>query len=290
MAFSLAFLPKPIYAETATTNINLISFGPIDQFSKDNQTIGTVDWANGVIYAIGIGVPPENATRSTQAGIMARKAATIDAYRNLAEVVNGVKVTAKTTVRNFAVENDVVQTKVSGLVKGARIIKEHQMPDGSYQVIMELHLYGDNGLAAALQDKQPSEILPFPSPSPAYASPARLAPVYTGVIIDARGLGLDRVMSPRIYDEAGRVVYGNSYLDPDIVVRKGMVDYAATPEQVEDATTGHSRTGAYPLIIKAIGLKDFNSNVVISQHDADMLLAANAASGFLLKTAVVFEQ
>jgi hypothetical protein len=96
-------------------------------------------------------------------------------------------------------------------------------------------------------------------------------------------------MSPRIYDETGRIIYGNMYIDPDKIINSGMVDYL-TDDYTVAVKAGTSRAGASPIVIKAIGLRDFNSNVIISQADADFLLAANARDGFFAKTAVVFEE
>lgn len=114
---------------------------------------------------------------------------------------------------------------------------------------------------------------------------SKIAPIYTGVVIDARGMGLNPVMSPIIYNEKGKIIYGNMDIDPDVVIRKGMVDY----DDAVNVAAGTSRAGSNPIVVKAIGLKDFNSDVVISQADADMILYANAHDGFLRKTSVVFE-
>jgi hypothetical protein len=165
------------------------------------------------------------------------------------------------------------------------------MPDGSYQVTIEINLFGANSVAAVVEDKmKPSEILPAPMPSPGYNMSSKTMQAFTGVVVDARGLGLERVMAPRIYDETGRIVYGYMYLNPDIVVSKGVVDYTASSEMLEAAKSGRSRAGVNPIIVKAIGLKDFNANVVISKADADMILAANLQGNFFANTSVVFEQ
>ncbi|MDR3563981.1 MAG: hypothetical protein P4N59_21445 [Negativicutes bacterium] len=284
----VALLTLPLTSAAAETNVN-ITVNPGGN-TPVSEIKGAVNWDQGVIQAIGTGVPPAQASSQAQANAMARRAAVVDAYRNLTELIGGVRVEGETTVRNFEVTSDVVRTKISGLVQGARIVDEQPQPDGSYQVTMQISLFGANSVAAAIQDKmQPAQIVPPPVPTPNYRPPATL-PMYTGVVVDARGLGLERVMSPRIYDEAGRIVYGNMYINPDNVVRYGMVDYAASPELIDAATTGRSRAGAYPIIVKAIRLQDFNANVVISQADADLILTANIQAGFFAKTAVVFEQ
>lgn len=251
---------------------------------------GQVDaWQQGLIEATGIGIPPSTAGNAAQAAAMARRAAIVDGYRNLLEKVGEVRVEAATTVRNYVLESDTVKTNISGLVQGARIVNEQTLPDGSYQVTLQVALFGEHSVAAAIAEQtKPAAVLPMPSPSAGYQLTAvNGVTAVSGVIIDARVLGLERVMSPRIYDETGRIIYGNMYLDADFVVSHGMVDYAANGQVSGEAV---ARAGVSPLVVKAIGLRDFNANVVISRADADSILAANAQNNFFARTAVVFEQ
>jgi len=111
---------------------------------------------------------------------------------------------------------------------------------------------------------------------------------FTGIIIDARGLGLEATFAPAIYDQTGKAVYGTNSIDPKFAVDSGMVDYASTPELVLEAEQGKSRAGNSPMIIKAIALKDNNHSIIINTSDAGKILAANQSAGFLNKCAVVF--
>ena len=79
------------------------------------------------------------------------RAAKVDAMRNLLETVMAVTVTSETTVRGAAIENDLVKTKVEGMVKGARI-KDidgdgrgsssdiRYLSDSSIELEMEVHM------------------------------------------------------------------------------------------------------------------------------------------------------
>jgi Protein of unknown function, DUF400. len=192
---------------------------------------------------------------------------------------------------DLQIASDVVKTKVSGLIQGAKIIREQALPDGTYKVVLAVNLYGQGSLAEIAWDQvKPERILEFPKA--AVGSDASFPPVgvrYTGVVIDARGLGAESTFSPRIYDESGRIVYGNLYIDPDLAIKQGMVDYAPFETLVQEAEQGRSRAGNYPIIVKAVSLKDNNCNVVISNSDAEKILLANQSNGFLRKLAVVFE-
>lgn len=252
---------------------------------------GQINWETDTVEAIGTGVPPANAKSPAQAKGLSRRAAIVDAQRNLLEAIKGVQVDSETTMENLTITSDVVKTKVSGLVRGARIIREQQMPDGSYQVVMAVKLYGQDGIAGAIEPQiAPPVVQPLPPVSPTYVPPVVATPrQYTGLVVDARDLGLERSMAPMVYDTDGRVIYGNMYVDHSYIVQNGLVDYAGSAGAIELVANGQSRAGQDPVIVKAISLRDNNHNVVVSKVDGDAILAASGPTGFLLKCSVVFE-
>lgn len=105
--------------------------------------------------------------------------------------------------------------------------------------------------------------------------------VYTGLIIDCRGLGLQTAMSPVIKNIKGTKIYGHKNLDTDKITSIGMVDYVRDPKKV-------SRAGTNPLIVKAISLDDFNSNPIVSLIDSNRILIENHVTKFLKDLKVVF--
>jgi hypothetical protein len=109
---------------------------------------------------------------------------------------------------------------------------------------------------------------------------------YTGVIIDCRGLGLDRSMSPRIHREGGETIWSGGEADPDFVVDEGIVVYCRS---VEDAKRLR-RAGSNPLVLRAIERFDdpFHADPVLANEDAAALMAAARKDGFLKKFNVVF--
>ena len=248
-------------------------------------------WNEGRITAEGFGTPPTNAY-GAKANIMARRAAIVDAQRNLAEQVNGVQVDAETTVENFVINSDIVKTKVSALIKGAVVVEEHAMPDGSYRVVMSMPLYGAQGLASAVMPAIRDMNPPMPPPpviSATITTQIQMSGTYTGVIIDAEGMGLKPSFSPVIYDTSGRAIYGVSNINYDRAIERGMVGYAGS---LYDAQT-LPRIGGSPLVVKAVQVRGGNNsanpvNVVVSVDDGDRILAANQQSQMLANGAVVF--
>ena len=82
---------------------------------------GTINWTSGMVQATGYGAAPDTGN-AAQKRLMAKRAAQVDAYRNLAELIEGVRVTSATTVREMMVTEDVVKTRVSAVIKNAREI------------------------------------------------------------------------------------------------------------------------------------------------------------------------
>ncbi|MBL4940234.1 MAG: LPP20 family lipoprotein [Colwellia sp.] len=84
----------------------------------------------GILTAKGFGtVNMENTSSNFQAKMMARRAAELDAQRQLAETTKGLQISAGTTVEDFEVTSDVIATRVKGLLKGAFVIKEIIKPE-----------------------------------------------------------------------------------------------------------------------------------------------------------------
>ncbi len=103
---------------------------------------GQINWTSGEVYATGIGVPPSQHVNAAQARAMTERAAFVVAIRNLLEIVKGVRVDSETVVENFMVKNDVIRTRVDGIVRGARVVKTQYMSDGSVEVLVAMPMRG----------------------------------------------------------------------------------------------------------------------------------------------------
>ncbi len=67
----------------------------------------------------------------TRIRLMTKRAAIVESYRNLAERIHGVVIDSRTTLNDFVVKSDMVRTRVEGIVKRAKVIKEVYFSDGS---------------------------------------------------------------------------------------------------------------------------------------------------------------
>ena len=155
-------LPK-IFGAFATAAI-LFASANVSAAPQASSYVEGVDWSRKVIIVTGVGLAPTDAVNATQAEGLASKAARADAYRKMAEVVNGVRVDSETTVEKMLTTRDVVKTRVSATIKGAQVLEETFAADGSCRVVMQVPIFGvKDSLAGAVFE--PNETIePFPEP------------------------------------------------------------------------------------------------------------------------------
>lgn len=285
VAFGLtlsATMSVPAFAEPIDTSIS------VEQSEK-----AAINWTQGsdsFVTSVGIGLPGGKGVA------MARVAAMMDAQRNLLGILKGVQIDSETLMQDLMIQSDTVKRNINGLLQGAQIVEEYANPDGSYFMRMSVPLYGATGsVASAVLPEVTRNIVPEPLPTaaqtvlPREERSAVQSANYTGVVVDASGLGLSPTFSPIIYDVNGRAVYGIQNIDSQIAIAKGMVGYA---DALSGATSG-SRAGINPLVVTAVEVRGGKNssnpvNVVVSVEDADRILIANEKGAFLSNGAVIF--
>lgn len=74
----------------------------------------------------------------SQQRILAIRASKIDAYRSLSEQIYGLYIDASTTVGDLVAQNDVIQSRVEGIIYGAEIESVKPISDSAYEVRLSL--------------------------------------------------------------------------------------------------------------------------------------------------------
>ena len=188
----------------------------IDQLILDSKPVitnkpnGSINWTQQYVEAKGFSVMDNvKFTNPAQAKAMARRGATVDAQRNLLEIVKGVQVTGETTVNDMIATSDFIYSKVDGVIKGAQIVGEPIEKDGGIEVRMKVPLYETNGVASAIYDKVPAmksvnanaieEIIN-------QVPPELKDQVLEGLAFNLNGKKIDPSMFPVIVDENNNLV------------------------------------------------------------------------------------
>ncbi|QYJ85073.1 LPP20 family lipoprotein [Shewanella mesophila] len=95
------------------------------------------------------------AKEQSQRVLMAMQASKIAAYRELAEQVYGQQLNASSQVRDWMLSDDNIQASVSGVIRGAKVIKSY--PAGDHYVT-ELELDFSQVWALYQQQNRPQKV------------------------------------------------------------------------------------------------------------------------------------
>ena len=275
--------------------VTLLGQGYVQQMG----TTGNVNWTQQVIRCTGIGGPNPNLPMTAQrAGAL--RAAKVDALRNLLETIKGVTLSSETMVENSILVSDVIRTRVEGALRGFRVVDTRYMSTGDVEVDVEVPLtgvvldallpqnFGGGVLMTGGQLLCPTCGQPWPA---GHAVPQGVVlmqegpvggtgtgGVHTGLVVDARGLGIRPAMAPKVMDDRGNEIYGSRYVSREYAVDIGMVGY----EKDLNRARMNERVAANPLVVRGVQASGPNkTNVVIGSADAMKIHNAAANMNFL---------
>ena len=203
-----------------------------------------------------------------------RRMAEMRAYRKLAEELGDLHISSTTIMKDETL-NDEIKVAVEKTVNGAKVTTVRDS-EGNFIAKVRLNLYGGANSIANIVVPQNTIAEPFPAFDPKFIN---IDSNYSGLVIDCGGQELSTAMLPKIKSVSGKEVYAFQYLDRNIVVGRGMVNYSDSSKT--------QRAGSNPLTIPAMFIEN-ECDVVVSDDDAEKILAANSKSNFLKNCMVVF--
>tara|TARA_B100001250_G_C19593200_1_gene697275 strand:- start:310 stop:792 length:483 start_codon:yes stop_codon:yes gene_type:complete len=106
-------------------------------YSDEYGDIGSLA-QGGMIEATGYSVIQSHSGSEPQQRLMAIKAARLDAFRQLAEVVYGTYIDSNTTVSDLTIQDDVFRARVEGVIYGAELIKIEPISNDTYAATLGL--------------------------------------------------------------------------------------------------------------------------------------------------------
>lgn len=239
--------------------------------AQDIPGHGQIDWTAKTVTARGSGAPSKKAKSPAAARLGAERAAKLDAYRNILEALKGVQVDATHSAEDV-MSNGQIKAKVQGVLRGAKVIDTVYYSDLSVDVVLRMPL--DGAITQALA----------PSGVGSKKVPAKGVAKYSGLVINARGLGVIPAIAPHVFDEKGQSVYGPEFVSEDAMGQKGVVEYAKSLDEAKK----NARVTDKPLVVRAIGTgKNGKSDIVLSNADADKLRDPESNGAYLVGGQVV---
>lgn len=264
-------LPTPIGSISAPGQVQELAPG------------GAIDWSGRTVHARGSGVlDPGNPNRN-QARLLAERAATAVARRNLFEIIRGVRVDSDSRIGDFTADYDTVHRCVEGVVKGARQRgpARYDSLGGAVEVELECDLYGTDGventLAPVLASCAPSVSLTIDDLSPEAREFLRR---HSGLVFDGGGAGLKPALFPRIYDERGGLL-----LDTRAYLRYAGEPGACAVQFVGalDQLLARPEFARQPLVLRVKEVRGkLGTDIVLGRADADRVKWLKSDFRFLM--------
>tara|TARA_B110000914_G_scaffold39604_1_gene33040 strand:+ start:271 stop:753 length:483 start_codon:yes stop_codon:yes gene_type:complete len=120
-----------------TCALNLVGCNWYIPYSDEYSGINSLA-QGGLIEATGYSVIQSHSGSEPQQRLMAIKAARLDAFRQLAEVVYGTYIDSNTTISDLTIEDDVFRARVEGVIYGAEVIKIEPISNDTYAATLGL--------------------------------------------------------------------------------------------------------------------------------------------------------
>jgi len=255
-------------------------FGYTDNSSEviELKEKGSINWGRGVIQAKGIGIPPTKMSENSNPRAVALADAKFNAFRIILEIIKELRINGTTVVGDFAIQDPAIMSKIENMVKNAKVVKKEYLTDGTVKIEMEVNLRGGFAQLVLPKDIKPLDSINFVTMNKIPS------PVFTGLVVDAKGLGIRPVMVPRIIDENNQEVYGPAFVSREYAVQQGMSGYARNLQEILD----NQRVADHPLVVK--GLKTLGpdgSEIVISNADASKLRSTSESLYFMKECRVI---
>jgi len=257
----------------------------------------------GLLTAQGFGTVDAERYKGPQAKMLARRAAVVDGRRNLLEVIDGVRITSGTTVKDLTLESDLIGTRVKGMLQGAFVTSENLYEDsGSWIAEVEMAICMTGGPKACVskptlaQLMQPELVAPAPSAmfmadnavlsdgqssEESSAASALAAAASTGLIVDVTAQDFSPMLDVRVRTKDGKELYGPGHV-------KSGSDWLHWAKSVDSARELTDIVGSAPLVV-AVESMGASSELVVSQDIAIDIFQKNVKGGdFLNQGKVIF--
>ena len=239
---------------------------------------GSINWSRGVIQAKGIGIPSKKMSENSNARTVALTDAKLSAFHMILEIIKELRINGTTVVGDYAIQDPAIMSKIENMVKNAKVVKKEYLTDGTVKIEMEVNLRGGFAQLVLPKDIKPLDSITFVTMN------KTSSPVVTGLVVDAKGLGVRPVMVPIILDENNQEVYGSAFVSREYAVQQGMSGYARNLKQI----LNNQRVADHPLVVKGLkALGPGRSEIVISNADASKLRSTSESLYFMKKCRVI---
>ncbi len=261
----------------------LVCIIPLASTGAPGDALDAVDWVRGTIVAsarssarVGDQGSPLDETGEpvtiTRARMNAYDTARESALQKMTQQIGRIRVDGETMLTDLIEQNEDTRQRLDAILRTR--VRTRSFPAGHRGSGCTLTLK-ISSLVPALAMMYPKRRFPVQAEVP-------LSTDYTGLIVDARGIGVEPMILPSIFNEDGLEIYGRQYVDIRHLADQGIVAYARN----EAEAMKNPRAGAHPYF--TVALRSVKGGPVLSRRDMRKILAAKATRDNLRRCRVIF--
>jgi hypothetical protein len=259
---------------------------------------GQINWVDGYIRAVGEGTATPSGNKAKDQ-LRATRAATLLAQRALLETVKELKIDSQTKVQNKMAQEDIINTRIEGTIRGAEITRQDVRWEGETPIATVEMRICLGGIGACKSEKSmintlaldqkneppnvPQQRLDDMASRPESA-PSKTQDIFydsakpvTGIIFNLQDLFFERVILPVVITIADGnkplTVYSAKSVDPQIFRTYGVVRYADSIDQARQ----NPHLGDNTMIVPVTGVT--KENMIIIGMDAARLIRETTRYG-----------
>lgn len=239
----------------------------------------------------------------------ALRAATVVAQRDLLEVIEGIRLSGETTLKDGMLQSDDIRTSVSGFLRGAVKCGQKYHENGRYaEVCMKLYIRGKGSLydviLPLIKEEKIQKVMPdlpknyyTPSLVPKVigdeaaqetlteTAAVASAVIFDGLIVDVRDFQFRPALVNTVLTEEDKIVFDPSKILSAILVERGCGGF--TTDLGKARALLESWGSKKPMIVKGTGVVKM-TNAKISADDATAIYINDQKSNLLAQAKVVF--
>jgi hypothetical protein len=226
----------------------LVLAAPLSALAQGNG----VDWQRQVLRVTGDGPPDVKASNPSQARLGAERSAKEDAFADLLTQAKGVHVRADRTVGDEMAREET-RRQIEDVLRGYKVVRKRYYSDSGVQLEVEVPLGALTAVLvppAAAGTPATAETRPAETAKPAETKKDAKAK-HTGLVVDARKLGMTPVLAPRVLDASGQPLYGVESLSAEARKSTGVAGFFKSLDEARKSEL----VGAKPLVLEAAKLE-----------------------------------
>jgi hypothetical protein len=257
-----------------------------------------INWVEGYVSAIGEGTTSQTGNKLKDK-LRALRTATLLAQRALLETVKGIRIDSHTRVENIMLKEDVINSRVEGVIYGSEIVKQDVQWEGEVPIAtVEIRVCLSEGgscksgksILSALdldQKIEPPNVPPQKfdeTVGKQYTMMPKIQGIIydssktvTGMVLNLQGRIFERVILPVVITtgegDKRFTVYSAKSVEPQIIRTYGVVRYADSVEQAQK----NPYLGDNAVIVPVSGVT--KDNIIIVGIDAARIIRETTSHG-----------